>query len=339
MALIDIDVIKYNPETDDAIAWKFPREDISLGAQLIVNESQEAIFLKDGKVMDPPFGPGRHELSTENVPWIRGIVRFAFGGRTPNAAEVWYVNKTVMRGLKWGTKSPLQVVDPQYKHPMSVRAFGSWGMRVTVPRNFMSELIGAQTLPSSEGYIGSKRIEEYFDGVIVQRFSDALAKFFVERNLSFFETNARLNDLSTFTADAINPEFQPYGIEIVNFNVERISIPKEEQKDFQDIFNRYRDLEQVKSEEAQLLQKFEIDKIAAANPGQLLVPGLGIGASVPIAQQINSPTNSQPQPDNPTESDPNDPVARLQQLKEMLDNELITEEDFNEKKKQILEAM
>ena len=95
MAIIDIDVIKYNPESDDAIAWKFPREDISLGAQLIVNESQEAIFFKDGKVVDT-FGPGRHELTTENMPWLRGLVKFSLGGRTPYAAEVWYVNKTVM---------------------------------------------------------------------------------------------------------------------------------------------------------------------------------------------------------------------------------------------------
>src|SRR5208283_4379891 len=235
MALIDR--IKYDAPSDDAVVWKFPSEDIRLGAQLIVNESQEVVFFKGGKALDT-FGAGTHTLSSGNLPLLRKLVNLPFGGKTPFSAEVWYVNKTVKRDMKWGTKGPIQVIDPLYNYPVSVRAFGRWGMRVIDARSFIVQIVGTQTSSSSKGYIGSERIEEYFVGEIVQRLSDALAKFFVENNISIFQVSARINDLSAFISSDISPEFQRFGIEVVNFNVERISIPEEDQKKFQEILGR-----------------------------------------------------------------------------------------------------
>ena len=160
-----IDRIKYDAPSDDAIVWKFPSESIRLGAQLIVNESQDAVFFKGGKALDT-FGAGTHTLSSDNIPLLSKLINLPFGGKTPFTAEVWYVNKTVKRDLKWGTKGPVQVIDPMYNYPVSVRAFGRWGMRINDARSFVVQMVGTQTSSdlSRKGYIGSERVEEYFVG-------------------------------------------------------------------------------------------------------------------------------------------------------------------------------
>ena len=353
MALIDR--IKYDPETDDAIAWKFPREDISRGAKLIVNESQEAIFFKDGKALDT-FGAGSHELSTRNLPLLRELTKLPFGGETAFVAEVWYVNKTVKRDLKWGTKKPLPVEELRNNRniTVNVRAFGTWGMRVTDPQNFIAQIVGAQTSASSQGYIGSERIEEYFGAAIQQQLNIRLNKLFVRSKISIFEANVHLDMLSSSVKDGISPEFQRYGIEIESFYVESINIPPEERKMFQEIdLNEMiedKELERIKqSPEAYNTKRtFDVLEKTAENSGggagQLLGAGfglgVGLGAGVPMGQKIGSAMGIQPQTDNPIESDlQSDPVVKLQQLKKMLDDELITEAEFNEKKKQILDSM
>lgn len=344
MALIDR--IKYDSPSDDAIVWKFPSEDIRLGAQLIVNESQEAVFFKGGKALDA-FGTGTHTLSSDNIRLLQKLINLPFGGKTPFSAEIWYVNKTVKRDLKWGTKGPIQVIDPLYNYPVSVRAFGRWGMRINDARSFIVQIVGTQVASGTRNYISSERVEDYFVGEIVQRLSDALAKFFVEKNISVFQASAQINDLSLFISGDIAPEFERFGIEIVNFNVERISIPDEEHKKLQEILGKRMEIDQISQARAgqayTTMRTFDTLEKAAENEGggagQLLGAGLGLGvglgAGVPIGQQIGGAMNVQPQ--QPAQAD--DPMAKLQKLKLMLDAGVITQEDYDQKKKQILDSM
>ena len=313
---------------------------------MIVNESQEAVFFKNGKALDI-FGPGTHTLSSGNLPLLRSLINLPFGGQTPFSAEVWYINKTVKRDLKWGTYGPIQLIDPLYNYPVSVRAFGTWGMRISDARTFVVQVVGTQTSSSRKGYIGTERIEEYFAGEIVQRLSDAIAKYFVERNTSIFQASARINDLSSFIATDIFPEFGRFGIEIVNFNVARISIPDEEQKTFQEILGKRMEIDQIS--QARLgqpyatMRTFNTLEKAAANEGgsagQLLGTGLGlgvgVGAGVPIGQKVGGAMNIQPQPD----AEQSTAFSKLQSLKQMLDAGLITQEEFDQKKRAILDSI
>lgn len=343
-----IDRIKYDAPSDDAIVWKFPSESIRLGAQLIVNESQDAVFFKGGKALDT-FGAGTHTLSSDNIPLLSKLINLPFGGKTPFSAEVWYVNRTVKRDLKWGTKGPVQVIDPMYNYPVSVRAFGRWGMRINDARSFVVQMVGTQTSSdlSRKGYIGSERVEEYFVGEILQRLSDALAKYFVEKGVSVFQASAKINELSAFIAGDISPEFERFGIEIVNFNVERISIPDEEQKKFQEILGKRMEIDQISQAKVgqayATMRTFDTLEKAAENEGggagQLMGAGLGLGAGlgagVPIGQQVGGAMNIQPE--QPSQA--NDPMAKLQKLKQLLDGGLISQEEFDQKKRQILDSM
>ena len=123
MALID--TIKYGSVSDNELVWKYPRDDFKIGSQLIVNESQDAIFVKGGHVLDS-FEAGTHTITTGNIPLLEKIINLPFGKNTPFTAEVWYINKTVKRDLKWGTPQTIQVMDKSLNYPVSVRAFGSW---------------------------------------------------------------------------------------------------------------------------------------------------------------------------------------------------------------------
>jgi len=233
-----IDRIKFDAPSDDILVWKYPSEQLRLGSQLVVNQSQEAVFVKKGEARDV-FGPGTHTLSTGNLPLLHRLVNLPFGGDTPFTAEVWFVNKTVKRDLKWGTKTPIPIIDPVYNYPVNVRSYGRWGLRIQDSRSFVTQMVG--TLKTAD----TARIAEYFIGEIDQKFSDAMAEFFEKEKSSIFQANARLNELSAFTQDAISREFNRYGIEIVNFNVERISIPKEEMEKFQEVLGRRMEIDQI----------------------------------------------------------------------------------------------
>ncbi len=334
------DRIKYDAPDDTQIVWKFPAEDLRLGSQLIVNQSQEAVFVKGGKALDT-FGAGTHTLSTGNLPLLNRLVNFPFGGKTPFSAEVWFVNATVKRDMKWGTKGPIQVIDPKYNFPVSVRAFGRWGFRIDDSRSFITQLVG--TLHSTD----SERIAEHFTGEITQRLSDGLARYFVEKSVSVFQASAKLNELSAFIANDISPEFGRFGIEVVNFNIERISIPDEEQKKFQEILGKRMEIDQISQANVgqayATMRTFDTLEKAAENEGggagQLMGAGLGLGAGlgagVPIGQQVGAAMNVQPA--QPSQAD--DPTAKLQKLKQMLDGGLISQEDFEKKKNQILDSM
>ncbi len=336
MALIDR--IKFDALSDDLLVWKFPSEELKLGTQLIVNESQEAVFYKGGEALDV-FGPGTHTLSTGNLPLIHKIVNLPFGGKTPFTAEVWYVNKIAKRDMKWGTKGSIQVLDPIYNYPVSMRAFGQWGLRIFNSRSFLTQIV--TTLKETK----SEMIYDYFIGEILQKFSNYLANFFAETKTSSLQISTKLNELSEYTYKNISVEFNRFGIEIINFNVERVSIPEEELNKLQEILGKKMEMEQMSQVQVgagyTTMRTFDTMEKAAANEGgnagSMLGAGLGVGMGVgvgnTIGQQMGQAMNTQSQQNVPNQDDS---MQKLQKLKQMLDSGLITQQDFDEQKKQIL---
>ena len=284
------------------------------------------------------FGPGRHTLTSANLPLLNKLVDLPFGGETPFAAEVWFVNKTVKRDLKWGTQTPIPLIDPTYNYPISTRAFGRWGLRVQDSRNFVLHIVGSQMAADST------KVLEYFIGEIHQRFSAALAKFITEEKTSIFEINVKLNELSQYSATVISPEFARFGIELINFNVERVSIPDNELAKFQEVFGRRMEIEQIsKAKVGQAyttMRTFDTLEKAAENPGggtgALLAGGLGlgvgVGAGAPLGKQLAESLNVTPGGNE-------DAVARLRTLKQMLDEKLISRQEYDAKRKATLDSI
>ncbi len=159
-----IDVIQFNGSPDD-IVWKFPYNNISTAAQLVVNQSQEAVFLKGGEVADI-FGPGTKTLSANNIPILQKLINLPFGENTPFVAEVWYVSKTVRRNLKFGTERPVDIWDPLIQNSVPVRAFGQYGVRIADSAAFLREMVGTLHLFTTDDII------EQFRSDIVQALSE-----------------------------------------------------------------------------------------------------------------------------------------------------------------------
>ena len=157
MAIIDMLKWDGHPHT---YAWKFPNNNLTTMAQLIVNESQEAVLFSKGKIL-AKFGPGKHTLTTENIPILKELFGLPFGGQNPFTAEVWFVNKVIALDVKWGTQNPIQLKDPLYNVMVPVRAFGQFGVQIEDSIKFLVKLVG--TLQA----FNSDDLSNYFKGLLI----------------------------------------------------------------------------------------------------------------------------------------------------------------------------
>jgi membrane protease subunit (stomatin/prohibitin family) len=218
MALIE--VIKYNG-SPDVFAWKHPAEELGTWTQLIVNESQEAILFKGGKALDL-FTAGRHTLETANIPILNNIINLPFGGRSPFAAEVWYVNKVHSLDIKWGTATPIQLQDPKYKVFLPLRSFGQFGIQMEDSRKFLIKLVGTLSSFDKESVI------KYFRGLYLTKVKDTISSYLVHKKISVLEMNAYLDEISELLKEKMVPILSDYGINLVNFYVNDINVPEED---------------------------------------------------------------------------------------------------------------
>jgi membrane protease subunit (stomatin/prohibitin family) len=286
-----IDVIKYNGEADELV-WKFPYDNISTAAQLVVNQSQEAVFVKGGAVCDV-FGPGTKTLSANNIPVLQKLINLPFGGKTPFTAEVWYVNKTIRRNLKFGTPVPVELRDPLYDVAVPVRSFGEFGIQVADSSAFLAQMVGTLHLFTTEDVI------EQFKSLITRKLSACISKFIVRQKVSVVEIGAYLDEVSNFVRDAINEEFAQYGLRVTNFDVASINFDKEDPNVRKILDSQSEDAKRRREGYTyQQERQFDIMQDAAGNEGaagQMMGAGMGLGMGFGIGgmfgQQMGNMAN------------------------------------------------
>jgi membrane protease subunit (stomatin/prohibitin family) len=211
-----IDVIEWVDDTNDSIVWKFPRYDneIKNGAQLIVRESQVAVFMHEGEIGDI-FGPGRIELTTANIPILTTLRSWKYAFNAPFKCDVFFVSMRQFTDLKWGTKNPIIMRDAEFG-PIRMRAFGTYCIRVQDPAAFIRQIAGTDTLFETGEITGQIR------NILVSRFADALA----EAKIPMLDLAANYNELGDLLMGALQPEIDEYGIKLTKFLVENISLPE-----------------------------------------------------------------------------------------------------------------
>ncbi len=300
MALIDR--IKYDGY-DDASPWlvhKYPGEEFVLGSQLIVNQGQEALFLKGGEALDL-FGPGAHTLHTGNLPLLKKLVNLPFGGKTPFTAEVYYINKTSKLDMNWGTANPFQLEDPKYGLILSIRSHGKYGVRIVDSRQFVSQLVGAVPHGTTVNY---PFIASYFSGLLTSSIKSVISAFMIKEKISFLEVTAYLDELSRACHEKVSRDFERFGVEIVNFFIETISPPKE---DFEKL-RTYKEELALGADFYRQRRSFDIMETMANNPasGGMANAGIGLGMGLgmaPMAQNmfagVGTNMNTQPQQQQP----------------------------------------
>ena len=215
-----IEVIKYNG-SPDVFVWKYPSEELGTWTQLIVNESQEAILFKGGQALDL-FTAGRHTLETSNIPILNKLINLPFGGRSPFSAEVWYINKVHSLDIKWGTATPIQLQDPKYKVFIPLRSHGQFGIKIEDSRKFLTKLVGTLSIFNKDSIV------KYFRGLYLTTVKDAISTYLIKEQISVLEINAYLDELSEFLKEKMAPTLEEYGISLLNFYVNDISVPEDD---------------------------------------------------------------------------------------------------------------
>ena len=274
-----VEVVKYNG-TPDVFAWKYPSEELGTWTQLIVNESQEAVLYKGGQALDV-FMAGRHTLETANIPLLNKIINLPFGGRSPFAAEVWYINKAHSLDIKWGTPTPIQLQDPKYKVFIPLRSFGQFGIQIDNSKQFLTKLVGTLTV------FDKTDVLKYFRGLFLTKVKDAISSYLINKGISVLEINAYLDELSSYLKERIKPTLDEYGISLVNFYVHDINVPEDDPavRKLKDALAKRAEMDIVGYNYVQE-RSFDTLEGAATNPGSgqsgLMGAGIGLGMGVNI---------------------------------------------------------
>lgn len=213
-----LEIIQWTDDSRDTLSWRFPDDDkeIKRDAQLIVRESQVAQFVYLGQFGDT-FGPGKHSLTTDNIPILSTLQGWKYGFESPFKADVYFVNTRLFTGNKWGTSNPVMLRDPDFGI-VRVRAFGTFDFRVCDPKLFLKEVAG------SDHHFRLDEFAETMRSRIVSVFTDALAN----ARVPVLDLATRYGELGEALLPLINPAMQGrYGIEITSFILENASVPPE----------------------------------------------------------------------------------------------------------------
>ncbi|MBN7783733.1 SPFH domain-containing protein [Ponticoccus gilvus] len=210
-----IDVIHWTDDTRDTLVYRFEREghEIKYGAKLTVREGQAAVFVHEGQLADV-FTPGLYMLETNNMPIMTSLQHWDHAFQSPFKSEIYFVNTNRFTNLKWGTKNPIMLRDPEFG-PTRIRAFGTYSIKVVDPALFMSEIVG------TDGEFTMDEISFQIRNIIVQEFSKDIAR----SGIPVLDMAANTGEVGALIAKAIDPVIAQYGLSLPELYIENISLP------------------------------------------------------------------------------------------------------------------
>jgi len=289
-----IDVVSWQPKDNLVFAFKFPESNLSTFTQLIVAESQEAVLFSKGQIIGK-FGPGKHTLNTENLPLLRNMYGFAFGGKNPFTAEVWFVNKVVPLTIDWKTSS-MRFQDPDYQSMIPIVAVGRYGLKVEDAERFLVKLVG--TLQQ----FNAADLTDHFQGALVSKLKSVILSFMNANRVGVNSISEQLDPLSQFLKDPMNEFWEDYGFILTGFYITSIDIDCDS-PDGQKILEAMtqRSAQNIAGYTWQQGQSFNVAEKALSVGGDLGIMGAvlmtgGLGGSGNMGGMMMQPQGSQAMP-------------------------------------------
>lgn len=233
-------VLKYEGDNSTFI-WKHPAEDFNTLTQLIVHESQEAIFMMNGEALDL-FGPGRYTLDTQNIPKLSKYIN-KMSKETPFHCEVYFINKTEQMAIKWGTDSKVQYIEPTYGFPLSIGASGEMSLRADNSRKLLLKLVGTECM------LGQQKLMHFFRAFLMTRVKTYIAQIMRTNAINIFEIDEHLSLFSESIKRMLVVDFEEYGVSLEQFFVTNVVKPDGDRQyeKFKELhFRQYADIAEAK---------------------------------------------------------------------------------------------
>jgi membrane protease subunit (stomatin/prohibitin family) len=269
-----IDILQWTEAGDDVLAWRFPTADLEIqqGGQLVVRETQAALFVHDGKAADL-FGPGRHTLRTQNLPVLTNLRHWTKKFESPFKSEVYFFSTRLRLDRTWGTGTPITIRDAEFG-AVRVRAFGVYSYHIASPAAFFSRVSGTR-----ESYLAAE-----MEGQLRSTLVTLLGDHFAESRLPFLDMAANQVDLGAAVADRARAAFADLGLGLDTFQIQSISLPDELQKRLDERIGMGivgQDLGRYTQ-----YQMAQAIPVAAAQEGGVAGAGVGLGAGVAMGQAM-----------------------------------------------------
>lgn len=327
-----IDLIQHPDESSNEIVRRVPERgsgEFRLGSQLVVREAQRAVFFRDGKALDV-FGPGRHTISTNNIPFLTGLIGALTGGTSMFTAEVYFVSMREFTDMKWGTAQPVAYRDADLGM-VRLRAFGSYSMRVDDPQLFVNQFVG------SRGAYSTGSIDEFLKAVVVNEFTDLLG----DAKTPLLDLGGLTKELADSMKAALTDDFLRLGLQLTTFQIGAITPPEEVQRaiDQRSAMGAIGDMGAFTQ-----YQAAQAIRDAANNPGgagDTAATGVGLGAGVALGQsmaQAMQNATSRPAQSAPAGTSTGDTLAQIEKLNELHKAGALTDTEFAAMKAKILGA-
>ncbi len=345
MALMDfikkqfIDILEWTESGDGTLAWRFPMADreIQTGASLTVRESQMAVFVNEGKVADV-FGPGTHKLSTQTLPVLTYLKNWDKLFESPFKSDVYFFSTRQQVDQRWGTTQPVTIRDKDFG-AVRLRAFGNYAFRIADPKLFHTEISGTRDTYTVADLDGQLR------GLMLQHISDAVAS----SGVAFLDLAANQVEFAKALAEATAPAFALLGLKLEGVTMQSVSLPE----DLQKILDQKIGMGMVGNDMGKFMQYQTAQAIpkfaegAGSGGGGIAGDAMGLGAGVALgqvmAQQLSQGLHGAPAAAaavaGATGMKPDEVMATLEKLAELKTKGIVTQEEFDAKKAELLKKL
>ena len=327
-----IDVIQWTESSDGMLAYRQPMQDfeIQYGASLTVRESQMAVFVNEGTVADV-FGPGRYKLTTQTLPLLTNLMNWDKLFESPFKSDVYFFSTRLQLNQKWGTANPITIRDKEFG-AVRLRAFGIYSYKIFDPRAFHVHVSGTR-----EQYTVTE-----LDGQLRNTIVASISDLFAQSGIPFLDMAANQDEFGNQIKQKLDPEFKRLGIGLDTLQVQNLSLPDELQKILDQRIGMGLIGDMTRYTQYQTAQSIPI---AAANEGGLAGAGVGLGAGLTIGQTMASAMASsmanptQPQAAKPAAESAADVTALLEKLHDLMTKGVLSKEEFEAKKAELLKKL
>jgi len=321
-------VIEWKDQQPELLLYKFPTptNEVKNASKLIVSPGQGCILVYEGEIKDVLTEEGLFDLQTDNHPFITNLLKIMQFFESEHKLHIYFYRKADIVNQAWGTPSPVKYLDPQYKIPVELGMYGNYSIRISNPVLLFKDIVGSM----GEYTANDMRT------LLLSRLPQTLVSYLAQSKLSYLDIDATLEHMSADLKVKLNAEFTDLGLELKDFKIQGSSFDKETQQ-------RIGKIADITTENRAAaeggLSYLEIEKLralrdAARNEGGLAGAGLQLGFGMEIGKALDDKKE-----ELSTYSNTVDPVVQLQKLKLLLDEGILTQEEFDAKKKEILSKM